>query len=185
MGFKEIIAELEKHKDTEEYNNYIGGLQQVTPDRVAKYLETDEGKKFIQPMMDGYFTKGLTTFKEKTMPSIIEEEIKKRNPQADPKDLELQKLQAQIDSIQKEATRKDLTLKATKLATERKLPVSIIDYFIGDTEEITVSNLEKFEKVFNERLSVAVENQLKSNNHVPPAEGGKGKTDPFLEGLGL
>ena len=183
MDFKEIITEIEKHKDTEEYKNYIGGL--INSDSVGKFLESDDGKKYIQPMMDSYFSKGLETWKTNNLSKLVDEEMKKKFPQADPKDLELQNLQAQIDSIQKEATRKDLTNKALKLATEKKLPVDIIDYFIGDNEEGTISNLEKFEKIFNEGLASAVEEKVKSGSYAPPAGDDSGKTDPFLEGLGL
>ena len=55
MEFKDILTELDNYKDSEEYNNYVSGL--VTDDRVKEYLDTDNGKKLIQPSLDKYFTK--------------------------------------------------------------------------------------------------------------------------------
>ena len=76
MEFKEIIAELDKFKDTEDYNGYIGGL--INADRVGKYLESDDGKKYIQPTLDKYHSKGLESWKASSLPKILDEEIKKR-----------------------------------------------------------------------------------------------------------
>ncbi len=167
MEFKEIIAELDKLKDTDDYKNYIGGF--VTADRVGKYLETDDGKKFIQPILDKYHTKGLETWKTSSLPKVLDDEIKKRFPAADPKDIELANIKKELEQIKNDASRKDLTNKALKIATEKNLPVELIDYLIGSDEESTTNNLNKFETVFNSKLTSSIEAKLKGDkNYVPP-----------------
>lgn len=168
MDFKEIIAELEKFKDTEDYKNYVGGL--MTADRVGAYLETDDGKKLLQPTLDKYHSKGLETWKTNNLSKLMDDEIKKRYPDADPKDAKLAELQAQFEQMKAESTRKDLTNKALKLATEKGLPVEMIDFLVGTDEETTTNNLAAFEKVFNDKLSAGIEAKLKSNTHIPPAD---------------
>lgn len=175
MDFNELIKQLEQFKDTDEYKNYFGGLSQVTPDRVKEYLSTDDGKKIIQPEMDKYFSKGLESWKSNNLEKLINDEITKRNPSADPKDIELAQMKAQLETMQKEALRKDLTNKALKIATEKHLPTDLIDYFIGDDEETTTNNIKIFEKIFNTAVSSSVDNKIKENTHVPPVD----KTEPL------
>lgn len=168
MEFKEIVAELEKFKDTEDYKNYIGGL--MTTDRVSTFLETDEGKKLIQPTLDKYHSKGLETWKTNNLSKLMDEEIKKRFPESDPKDIKLAEIQQELERIKSEATRKDLTNKAIKLATSKGLPVEMVDFLVGNDEDTTTANLTTFEKLFNEKLSAGVEAKLKSNTHIPPTD---------------
>lgn len=168
MEFKEIVAELEKFKDTEDYKNYVGGL--MTADRVNTFLETDEGKKLIQPTLDKYHSKGLETWKTNNLSKLMDEEIKKRFPESDPKDIKLAEIQQELERIKAEATRKDLTNKAIKLATSKGLPVEMVDFLVGNDEDTTTANLATFEKLFNEKLSAGVEAKLKSNTHIPPTD---------------
>ena len=173
MDFNEALQQLEQFKDTDEYKNYFGGL--ITPDRVKEYLSTDEGKKTIQPEMDKYFNKGLDTWKTNNLDKLINDEISKRNPSTDPKDIELAQMKAQLEAMQKEALRKDLANKALKVANEKKLPTELIDFFIGDDEETTNNNIKNFEKIFNTAVSSSVDNKIKDNTHIPPAD----KTEPL------
>lgn len=184
MEFKELTAELEKFKDTEEFNNYVGGF--ITPDRVTKYLETEDGKKIVRPLIDSNFSKGLETWKQNNLSKLVEEEYKKKFPDADPKDLEMKKLQDEINNIKRDATRKELTNKALKVATQKKLPVDLIDYFIGEDEDTTLKNLDKFEKTYTSSMSALVDEKMKSTSHTPAVDNkNNNNTDPFLQGLGL
>jgi hypothetical protein len=174
MDFNELIKQLDAFKDTDEYKNYFGGLT-VTPESVKQYLSTDDGKKLIQPEMDKYFTKGLESWKTNNLEKLINDEITRRNPSADPKDIELNQLKAQLETIQKEALRKDLTNKALKIVTEKHLPSELVDYFIGDDEETTNNNIKTLEKIFNAAVSSSVDNKIKENTHIPPVS----KTEPL------
>lgn len=167
MEFKELTAELEKFKDTEDYKSYIGGLP-MTADRVNTFLETEDGKKYIQPILDKYHSKGLETWKTNNLSKLIDEEIKKKYPDEDPKSLEIKKLQAEFESMKREAARKDLANKTLKIATEKGLPVEMIDFLIGEDEDATNANLSTFEKVFNSKLSAGIEAKLKDKSYIPP-----------------
>lgn len=171
MELKEIIAELEKFKGQDEYENYISGL--ITADRVNKFIDTDEGKKILQPKIDSNFTKGLETWKSNNLEKLVSEKVKELYPEQDPKDLEIKKVMQELENMKREATRKDLTNKAMKLATQKNLPVDLIDYFIGDDEEVTTKNLETFEKIFNSSLSAGIDSKIKDNTYIPP----NGKTE--------
>lgn len=163
MELQDIKQFFEENKDNEGVKNYLQELSNPTTDKVQSFLESEDGKKLLQPKLDAYFTKGLQTFKEKSMPKLIDEEIKQRFPEADPKDVQLKELEAQIKKMQKEKEYETLKNKAFSLASEKKLPINLIDFFIGQDEESTTNNLTKLEQVFNSHLQTAIEEKLKTN----------------------
>lgn len=95
---------------------------------------------------DKYNSKALDTWKDNNLQSLIDEKIKELYPEDDPKDLELKKLQQEMENMKKETFKKELTNKALKIATEKGLPTDLVDYFIGQDEEATNKNLETLEK---------------------------------------
>lgn len=165
MEFKDVVTELDNFKDSDDYNNYITGL--VTDDRVNKYLESDNGKKMIQPKFDSYFSKGLETWKQNNLSKIVDEEIQKRNPSTDPKDIELNKIKAENESLKAASLKKDLTANAIKYATSKNLPVDMVDFLVGADEDSTNKNLKAFEKAFQKSVDNAVNEKLKSSGHTP------------------
>ena len=167
MEFNDLVKQLDSFKDSEEYNNYVTGF--MTDDRVKQYLDTENGKKLIQPEMDKYFSKGLETWKTNNLQNLIDEEVKKRFPAVDPKDAEIANMKAQLEAMQKEAERNELKNKALKLATEKGLPVDLIDYFVCADEKATNEAIKTFEKAFKTSVSNAVDEKLKGN-HIPPEE---------------
>lgn len=142
----------------------------LTLDAFKEKMKSDKDfKAFIDSEKDKHSSKSLETWKTNNLEKILEDKIKERFPQADPKDLELQKLKAEIDKMQKESLRKDLTNKAIKVATDKKLPVELIDYLIGDDEEVTTKNIEKLESVFGTHVETLVQERLKGSSYTPPS----------------
>lgn len=160
MNLEEIKKFLEENKDNEEVKNYLQGLSQITPDGVSMFLESEEGKKLLQPRLDSYFTKGLETWKNNNLKKLVEEELKKQNPPANPLEKELQDLKRQL-------LLKDLKAQAINVATEQKLPVKLVDYFVGESEEETLANLKTFQEVFDSHLNERVQEQLKAGGIDP------------------
>ncbi|WP_407268946.1 DUF4355 domain-containing protein [Radiobacillus sp. PE A8.2] len=163
MDLEQIKQFLEDNKDQEDVKAYIEGLSQVTPDGVEAFLETDEGKKLLQPKLDNNFTKGLETWKKNNLKKIVDEEVKKSNPKETPEQKRIRELEDQFTSMEKEKTRESLKNKALTTLNEKKLPSNLIDYLIGEDEESTLSNLGKFEEVFTTQLQSAVDERLKAD----------------------
>ncbi len=166
MEFSEIIAELKKFEGTEEFNNYVSGL--VNTDRVKAFLTTEDGKKLMQPQLDSYFSKGLETWKTNNLQGLIDAKVKEMYPDADPKDTELAGLKAELERMKAEALRKDLTNKALTIATEKGLPVDLVQFFVGADEKTTVANMATLEKIYTAAIGAAVDQKLKGSNHIPP-----------------
>lgn len=174
MNFQEIKKWLEENKENVEVKTYLDSFKVEPTLEVFKgKLKNDKDfKAFLDSEKDKHLSKGIETFKTNNLEKLIDEEVKKRFPQADPKDTELAKLKAEIEKMQKESLKKDLTNKAIKIATDKKLPVDLVDFLIGESEESTVKNIEKLESAFNTNLETLVQERLKTNSYVPPKNDG-------------
>jgi len=169
-NFDEVKAYFETNKDNEDVKGYIGGLNPITPDRVSQFLEGEDGKKILQPKLDQYHSKSLESWKTNNISKLVDEEVKKRFPDADPKDVELKKLQADIEKMKQDALRKDQTNKALKIAQEKKLPTDLIDFFIGNDDETTTANLEKFMATMAAHDEAIKTEFAMGNSYTPPKD---------------
>lgn len=177
MNLEDVKKFFEENKDNEEVKAYLADLRKVSVQEVQQMLvENEELKKFFDSEKDKHFSKGLETWKQKTLPKIIEEEIAKRFPQADPKDLKLKELEAKIQQMEQEKMREALKNKALTIATEKKLPIQLVDYFIAQDEETTLQNLAKFEEVWTSHLQALVDEKLKSTGVQPKDTAQKAQT---------
>lgn len=166
-NFKEITDYFDTNKDNEDVKNFKSSI--VNVDNVKNFLENnEEGKKYINSYADTRVSKGIETFKQNNLQKLIDEEIAKRNPSTDPKDKALADLQKEMDKMKAESARKDLTNKALKLATEKKIPSDLVNYFVGADEETTKNNLEVLSKALEVYSQKAKDEILKSGSYTPP-----------------
>lgn len=169
-NFDEVKAYFETNKDNEDVNNYVGSL--VNSDRVNNFLNTDDGKKLLQPMLDKYHSKGLETWKNNNLTKLIDEEVSKRFPQADPKDVELKKMQAEIEKMKSDSVKKDLTNKTLKQFQDKKLPTELVEFIIGGDEETTNKNIELLANLFAKHDEEIKTEFIKGNSYTPPKNTG-------------
>ncbi|OMP29422.1 DUF4355 domain-containing protein [Bacillus sp. I-2] len=163
MNIEEIKQFLEQNKENEEVKAFVGELSAVSADKVKGFLETEEGKKLLQPRLDQHFTKGLATWKDNNLEKIVEEEVSKRNPSKTPEQIEVEKLRKEIEAEKAARNRETLVNKALKAADEKKLPKDVIDFFIGENEDSTLENLSKLEESFNAAVQAAVDVKFKES----------------------
>lgn len=166
LTIEDVKKFLADNKDQADVKTYLGELSALTAERVEGFLDTPEGRKLLQPRLDTNFTKGLNTWKEKNLDKLVDEEVKKRNPDKTTEQLELEKLRKEIEDERKARNRETLVNKALKLADEKKLPKDIVDYFIADDEEKTVANLTKLEEVYGKAVQAAVDEKFKQSGRL-------------------
>jgi hypothetical protein len=174
MTLEEIKQFFEQNKDNEDVKNYLAGLSKPTPEGVSAFLATEEGKKILQPRLDQHFTKGLETWKEKTLPSLLDEEIKKKFPGETEEQKRLRKLEEELAKERQARVKSELINKATTLATQKGLPVELVSYFVGQDEDTTVNNLTALENIWQQHLQKAVEEKFKESGRTPNSGGGGG-----------
>ena len=172
MTFEEVKEFLESEAGkASEVAAYLQELNPLTVARVQEYIDkTPEGKSWADSVKDKHLQKGLETWKANNLESLLDDEIKKRFPEKDEKELEVEKLRAEIEKMKYEKQRESLTNKAIKIATEKSLPIELVDFFIGADEQATVSNVKVLEDTFGQHVQKMVEQRLKGDGYVPPKD---------------
>lgn len=181
MKKSELLEVLKDIADDSEINETIQGIEGLAKpfdinsiglDQFKQVLEGNkEVKAYYQSALDSGIGKGVATFKEKTLPGIIEEELKKaNNKKKTPEQLELEELKAKFEALEKEKTKADMTSKYTKVLTEKGLNADLINFVLGENDETTTQNIESIEKIINGAVDNGVKNKLSSSSYTPPSE---------------
>lgn len=163
MNIEEVKSFLEEHKDDKEVKDYLSGLKTVSVDDVKGFLDTEEGKRFIQPELDRYRSKGLESWKEKNLENLIEQEVQKRNPEQSEEQKRISALEKELEKRDAEAKREKLRSNALGKAQELNLPTSLVDRFLGDSDEDTEQNLKALKETFDKYVREGVESKFKSS----------------------
>ncbi|HDF0126199.1 TPA: DUF4355 domain-containing protein [Staphylococcus aureus] len=163
MNIEEVKSFFEEHKDDKEVKDYLKGLKTVSVDDVKGFLDTEEGKRFIQPELDRYHSKGLESWKEKNLEDLIEQEVRKRNPEQSEEQKRISALEQELEKRDAEAKREKLRSNALGKAQELNLPTSLVDRFLGDSDEDTEQNLKILKETFDKYVQKGVESKFKSS----------------------
>ncbi|WP_445815474.1 DUF4355 domain-containing protein [Staphylococcus aureus] len=163
MNIEEVKSFFEEHKDDKEVKDYLNGLKTVSVDDVKGFLDTEEGKRFIQPELDRYHSKGLESWKEKNLENLIEQEVQKRNPEQSEEQKRISALEKELEKRDAEAKREKLRSNALSKAQELNLPTSLVDRFLGDSDEDTEQNLKALKETFDRYVQEGVESKFKSS----------------------
>lgn len=133
----------------------------LTPESVKAYLDSHDGKKLIQPILDRYHAKGLETWKSNNLETLIEEEVARRHPAETEDQKRIRKLEQKLAESEKAWIQERLAKEAQSIATQKGLPVELVDHFVGTDEETTLVNLEKLERVWNESVQNTVKTRFR------------------------
>ncbi|MGF7533635.1 DUF4355 domain-containing protein [Bacillus mexicanus] len=159
----EVKKFLEENKENEEVKAFVGELSAVSADKVEGFLETDEGKRLIQPRLDSHFTKGLETWKANNLDALVDAKVKELYPEETEEQKRIRKLEKELDDQKTAAQREKLLNKAVSYASEKQLPADVVEFFIGEDEESTMKNLGAFEEKYNAALQKAIESKFQEN----------------------
>ncbi|OEI75453.1 hypothetical protein BG616_15135 [Bacillus subtilis] len=159
----EVKKFLEENKENEEVKAFVGELSAVSADKVEGFLETDEGKRLIQPRLDSHFTKGLETWKANNLDALVDAKVKELYPEETEEQKRIRKLEKELEDQKTAAQREKLLNKAVSYASEKQLPAAVVEFFIGEDEESTMKNLGAFEEKYNAALQKAIESKFQEN----------------------
>lgn len=181
MELSEVQQYLTDNKDTEEVKSYIGGLNPMTVDRTNEFLNTEDGKKLLQPKLDTYMNKGVESWKTNNFDKLYTDRFNKENPTADPlevaKNKKMSDLEATITKMQTDSVRDKLTTKALKTLQSKNLPTELSDLLIGKDETSTNENIDKMVAMLTKHDEDLKKNLVGSNTYTPPKNDGKDETD--------
>lgn len=144
MTIQEIQTYLETNKEQDDVKTYLQGLKSVTVEDVNNYVSTDDGMKWLSKHNDSFFNKGLETWKQNNLKTIIDEAISKANPKETPEQKQIRELTERLNKKEADEKRQTLLNKSYVLAVEKKLPKDILEHFLGDDEQTTISRISIF-----------------------------------------
>jgi hypothetical protein len=147
---EQLKALLESAKDDKEVKGYLKELKQFSADDVKKYLDSDEGKKFHQPILDAYFTKGHKTWEDKNLEKIKAEAVaasKNETPEAK----EIRELKENLANETKARKQEAIKNKAIASLTSKSLPVELAEIIsTANDDDGLNSHLALVEKAFSD-----------------------------------
>ncbi|MFT9367219.1 DUF4355 domain-containing protein [Paenibacillus polymyxa] len=170
MKLEQVKQLIEENQTNEEWQTYLQGLNPYSVEGIERYIQSNkEAKSWFDSTVDKRSAKSLETWKANHLESAVDAEIKKRFPAKDEKDIEVEKLRTEVENMKLEKQRERLTSQAIKIASEKKLPLPLVDFFIGADEEATTANLAVLEQSLQGAIQQQVEQRLKGDGYTPPA----------------
>jgi len=137
MNIEEVKAFLEENKDSEE----VKALFKTAPLSLEEYLRLPEGQK----VFDSKVSQSIATYRDKTLPGLVEAEKKKlqdsMNPSLTPEMKEIQELRKMLEDKNKSEQRANWKSKVIKILSEKGLPAELADFSLSDSEEETDAKL--------------------------------------------
>ncbi|MET3211306.1 UNVERIFIED_CONTAM: hypothetical protein ABIC26_004273 [Paenibacillus sp. PvR008] len=176
MNLEQVKQLIEENQTNEEWQSYFQGLNPYSAKGIEQFIQSNkEAKSCFDSTVDKRSAKSLETWKANHLESALDAEIKKRFPAKDEKEIEVEKLRAEVENMKLEKQRERLTSQAIKIASEKKLTLPLVDFFIGADEEATTANLAILEQSLQLAIQQQVEQRLKGDGYTPSA-GSTGNT---------
>ncbi|KAF6626351.1 DUF4355 domain-containing protein [Paenibacillus sp. EKM208P] len=170
MKLEQMKQLIEENQMNEEWQTYLQGLNPYNVEGIEQYIQSNkDAKSWFDSTVDKQSAKSLETWKANHLESAVDVEIKKRFPAKDEKEIEVEKLRAEVENMKLEKQRERLTSQAIKIASEKKLPLPLVDFFIGADEDETTANLAMLEQSLQLAIQQQVEQRLKGDGYTPPA----------------
>lgn len=174
---KDLLEKIKNAKEDEDINSLLGGTDieeqfkasGLTLEAFKGKLKEKDFKAFLESENDKYFNKALGTWKENNLEKELEPLIQQKYPDliTDPVKKEAMEAKKEIEKLKAEMVRKDLLNEATKYALEKKLPVKLVEKFLGEDLDSTKANLDSFGEDWSKGLETMVNEKMKSNSYVP------------------
>lgn len=123
---EEVMQFIKDNEKDEKVQAYVKGF--VTLDRVQAFLETDEGKRLMQPRLDSYFAKGLETWKTNNLQKLVDEKVQEMYPAETEQEKRIKALEQKLAQEENARKRQEMEKKAIRLLTENKYPVDLVDF---------------------------------------------------------
>ncbi|WP_195238660.1 DUF4355 domain-containing protein [Romboutsia sp. 1001285H_161024_C4] len=139
---------------------------------IKEYVSSNkDAKSWFDSEKDIHATKYNETWKKNHLDKLIEDEMKKRNPNKTPEQLEIEKLKLEIETDRAARKKAELVSKYKDVLSEKKIDLKLIDLFMSDDEDVINSRINLFESGMgtyidskvNERLGASKDPQPKGN----------------------
>lgn len=139
----------------------LTGIERADVETVAK--TNADVKSYFDSQKDQHFTTALETWKSNHLTGLIDDAVRKANPEQTEEQKRIAALEKQLEDQATATQREKLTNLAMKEAGAKGLPTELIGFFLGEDEDRTKANLGTLESVYNTAIQAAVESKFKEN----------------------
>ncbi|ELC8463886.1 DUF4355 domain-containing protein [Clostridium perfringens] len=148
----------------------------LTLDAFKNKLKEKDFKAFLETEGGKDFEKRLKEWKKNNLEKELEPFIQEKYPDlvTDPTQKKLLELEKELEKERTANARKDLITEAIKYATEKKIPTSLVENFLGEDLEKTKVNLDSFVESINPWVQEQVDERLGASSWVPGGNGNSG-----------
>jgi len=180
MTLEEVKAWISENMGQEEVKSYVEGL--ITTDRAKLFLETDEGRKILQPKLDSYFTKSLESWKTNNLDKLVNEKVLEQNPEETPQEKRIKALEQSLSIAEKARNKQDMEKKALKKLSEKKYPVGLVDFITADSDEELNGKVETLFTTLEGWAKERIDEKYKGSGRTPfQADQANGKENPWAK----
>ncbi|MDM0609232.1 DUF4355 domain-containing protein [Clostridium perfringens] len=186
MKKSELIKLFENIADDADIDETLAGTELVkgfinkglTLDAFKSKLKEKDFKAFLEMEGGKSFEKQLEKWKKENLEKELEPFIQEKYPDliTDPTQKKILELEKKLADEQKANARKDLITEAIKYATEKKIPTSLVENFLGEDLEKTKVNLDSFVESINPWVQEQVDERLGASSWVPGGNDGGNAT---------
>lgn len=181
MNKKEILSKMETFTDDQEvtFNDLGFEAPKITLDGFKELMKTNkEIAAYYQSSLDSSVSRGINTWKENNLQKEIDKAIAAQSNEGKSEaEIKLEELTKEMEQMKKESLRKDMSANYTKVLSEKKLPVELIDFVLADTNEATEANIEKISTIFNSSMDNHVKSKLGDYTYTPQREDRSGRIE--------
>ena len=180
MNIEEIKKFFADNKDDAAVKAFLAELSKVSEEQkkaiVDEWLK-GPGAKELQSMADKEAEKKNKAFLENNLEKLVEAKYLEKHPPKDPHiaamEAKLAEMEAEANRAKAEAAREKLRTFAGAYLTENKLSPHYVDFLIGNDEETTKANLEKFRATYDAELKTILDAKFKDAGREAPGGGGQ------------
>lgn len=161
-------------------NETVKGLfpqQPITLEAVKDFTANNaEGKQFLQSYGDKRVSDGINTFKEKTLPTLINDAVlKATGKKKTPEQLKMEELEKKFNESEAKRIEAENTGKLKDMLTTAGLdPVKTIEFFNINNMDNVEKSIGNFKAIIDEGIKAGVKEQISAGNYTPPGEAGDG-----------
>ena len=164
---KGIVPE-DQHEDFDALITQIGThpdpLEGLTDEGFVELLKT---KADFRKIHDARLRQGIDSYSEKTLPKLLAEKYAKEHPDETDEQKRIKALEIRSEQADARALKAELTTKAITTATEKGLPLDLVNLAIAADEETTLGNLSLLESAVTADRQGNRKSWLKDNGRKP------------------
>lgn len=196
MTITEVKQFLRDNADKEDVKAFMAEFKVVSPEQKEEVIDTYKKSVEFRSEVDKAVTRGINTYSEKTVPTLVEKAVKDKETELEtkynpPKNAAEEAIRKQLEAVQAELTetrnktiREAIKNAKQSMLSEMGLPVELADAIYVKADGLSVNDVEDREKLrslitpalepiakFGESVKTAKANEMLAGSATRPTSG--------------